>query len=69
MGEIISKCISGIINLIAMAFQFLFSLFYTDERLNIFGYIAIAFLFLLILDLVVTAVINLIFGGEKNENN
>lgn len=69
MGETISKCIEGLTTILIKILELFKSIFYTNGKLNMFGWLFYACIFLLIIDLVVNAIITLIYGGEQNEDN
>lgn len=69
MSETISKCIEGLTTILVKVLELFKNIFYSNGKLNMFGWLLYACIFLLIIDLVVNAIITLIYGGEDNENN
>lgn len=68
MSETIAKCIEGLTEILVRVLELFKNIFYSNGKLNMFGWLLYACIFLLLIDLVVNAIITLIYGGEDNEN-
>lgn len=69
MSETITKCIEGLTTILVKVLELFKNIFYSNGKLNMFGWLLYACIFLLIIDLVVNAIITLIYGGEENGDN
>lgn len=69
MSELISKCIEGLTTILIKVLELFKNILYSNGKLNMFGWLFYACVFLLIIDLVVNAIITLIYGGDQDENN
>ena len=69
MSDVISISIESISSILKSILEFFISLFYTNNKLNVIGWLTLAFVFLTILDLIICKVIDFAYGGEKNEKD